>query len=425
MRDGDNVGVWPCFDEDFERLSKMSYSKSIIALSNGYNEEGVFSEYLYKQASTKFDKDLQAKKGKRCAVAKTKSKPLLSVKSYSQSLSTQKYEKKSSSSSFNSYSSKQPSANSSLSSTLIETGTENQFWLLTSIEKINTMRELSNLSEDFDATIYFRRGQGTRNGNISSEMMKNDFKPGKFTHGSILDAFLLAWKSKYENNEYVRDCTVLDHSILTNIEQNHIVSDQQVETLTNNFTEFMFTEGELIGFYSYPFHWVILIISSKTGHVQLLDLLHKDSATRDNITLKKVILWHKSMRNKMSTIHSINPPLPELTYSTTRARQLRNIGTQKDGYSCGIIASALACYWMIHRSIPECPTFSANTEACEDFRIYMAHTIFGEKNKVPQDFTLDPAQVASIPIDQINYQQAMLENWAEQQALALKNKKSK
>ena len=147
------------------------------------------------------------------------------------------------------------------------------------------------------------------------------------------------------------------------------------------------------------------------------DLLPKDSATRDNITLNKVILWHKSMRDKMSRNYRINPPLPELTYSTTRTQQLVNIGTQKDGYSCGIIASALACYWMLHRYIPQQTTFSASTQICEDFRIYMAHVILGERDKVPQQFTLHPTQPTSITIEEHNNQQAILNDCAARREL--------
>merc|ERR1712023_223950 len=100
--------------------------------------------------------------------------------------------------------------------------------------------------------------------------------------------------------------------------------------------------------------------SSKTGHVQLLDLLLKNATMRDRATLDKVISWHKSMREKLSRDDDVDPPLPELTYSTTRAEQLFSIGRQDDGYSSGVIASALACYWMLYRSIPQCTTFSAS-----------------------------------------------------------------
>ena len=179
----------------------------------------------------------------------------------------------------------------------------------------------------------------------------------------------------------------------------------------------MFTEGEIIGFYYYTNHWVILIISSKTGHVQLLDLLFKKNAKRDRVTLDKVISWHKSMRKKMSRDHNIDPPLPELTYSTTRAEQLFNIGKQRDSYSCGVIASALACYWMLHRYIPQQTTFSASTQICEDFRIYMAHVILGERDKVPQQFTLHPTQPTSITIEEHNNQQAILNDCAARREL--------
>ena len=145
--------------------------------------------------------------------------------------------------------------------------------------------------------------------------------------------------------------------------------------------------------------------------------------TRDMTTIEKVILWHKSMRERISKENGIEPPLPELTYSTTRTEHLVNIGTQVDGYSCGIIASALACYWMLYRSIPQRKTFSATTSICEDFRIYMAHTILGEKNKVAQEITFDPVQ--PITIEEYRDQESMLNDCEIQQAVALQKAKSK
>ena len=139
---------------------------------------------------------------------------------------------------------------------------------------------------------------------------------------------------------------------------------------------------------------------------------------RDAINaLLMVISWHKSMRKKVSRDHNIDPPLPELTYSTTRAEQLFNIGKQRDSYSCGVIASALACYWMLHRYIPQQTTFSASTQICEDFRIYMAHVILGERDKVPQQFTLHPTQPTSITIEEHNNQQAILNDCAARREL--------
>ena len=67
---------------------------------------------------------------------------------------------------------------------------------------------------------------------------------------------------------------------------------------------------------------------------------------------------------------------------------------------------------MLHRYIPQQTTFSASTQICEDFRIYMAHVILGERDKAPQQFIFDPAQPTSIAIEERNSQQATLNDCA-------------
>ena len=56
--------------------------------------------------------------------------------------------------------------------------------------------------------------------------------------------------------------------------------------------------------------------------------------------------------------------------------------------------------------------FSASTQICEDFRVYMAHVTLGGRDKAPQQLTLDPAQPASIAIEEHNSQQATLNDCA-------------
>ena len=96
---------------------------------------------------------------------------------------------------------------------------DNSFWFLSQNEKMSTQQELSLLSTHHDDSIYFKRGEKKSPGNVSSPIMKDNFVPGQFTNGSILDAFLMAFKSVHENNVLVQKCYILDHGTLLNLEQ--------------------------------------------------------------------------------------------------------------------------------------------------------------------------------------------------------------
>jgi hypothetical protein len=430
---GNNIGIWPCSSADFDFLSKMTYSKQIVALNNAYDEDGVFQESLYKEAYYGYDekhkisiplnpirdhKRILSKSSKEIVPVpkNTKNSSSLQPTRTSTNTNTNKNSPSKSSKAIAIVSvSKNTNSKKSSSSRLIRNNISNNnnnesiesgnatFWRLSANEKSETMSKLCNLSSDSEQEVLYFRTAPNNTAFVNKELMKDEFQPKQLTHGNILDSFLLAFSSQNENNEFVQNTTIIDYAVLLNLLNKSLVPDRIVDGINNSYTKDDFVSKELIGVISYPGHWVICLISSSTGEIQHLDLLDSKQHERDNATISKVVDWHKMMRNKFSSSDS---PLEELQYSLKRVGNYENMGKQQDSYSCGIIACALASYWMLYRSIPTMDIFNATSSICEEFRLYMAYTIFKEGDRVSQQFHFNPSQ--NIQADEIQDQVQIL-----------------